>query len=57
MQKKIRIAGVFFNSPLWLIYDFMVGSWAGTIDEIASMISGLISIRRYGWENLSEIND
>lgn len=55
--QKIRIAGMFFNSPLWIIYDIMVGSWAGTIDELASMISAMISIRRHGWENLNEIND
>lgn len=55
--RKIRISGLFFNSPLWLIYDIMVGSWAGAIDEIASMLSAGVSIRRYGWRNLNEIND
>lgn len=55
--QKIRIAGMFFNSPLWIIYDLMIGSWAGAIDELASMISAMISIRRYGWKNLNEIND
>ena len=42
---------------LWIIYDFIIGSWAGAIDELASMASGIISIRRYGWNNLNEIND
>lgn len=55
--QKIRIAGMCFNSPLWIIYDLMVGSWAGAIDELASIISAIISIRRYGWKNLNEIND
>ncbi len=55
--QKIRIAGIFINSPLWIIYDFIIGSWAGAIDELASMASGIISIRRYGWNNLNEIND
>ena len=26
--RKIRIAGMFINSPLWIIYDIIVGSWA-----------------------------
>ena len=55
--QKIRIAGIFINSPLWIIYDFIIGSWAGAVDELASMASGIISIRRYGWNNLNEIND
>lgn len=55
--RKIRIAGVFINSPLWIIYDVIIGSWAGVIDELASMVSGVISIWRYGWNNLNEINE
>ena len=55
--QKIRIAGILINSPLWIIYDLIIGSWAGAIDELASMASGIISIRRYGWNNLNEIND
>ena len=27
--RKIRIAGMFINSPLWIIYDVCIGSWAG----------------------------
>ena len=30
--RKIRIAGMFINSPLWIIYDIIVGSWAGILD-------------------------
>ena len=55
--QKIRIAGIFINSPLWIIYDLIIGSWAGAVDELASMASGIFSIRRYGWNNLNEIND
>lgn len=55
--QKIRIAGIFFNSPLWIIYDLIIGSWAGALDETVSVISALISIKRYGWKNLNEIND
>ena len=55
--QKIRIAGIFINSPLWIIYDLIIGSWVGAIDELASIVSGIISIRKYGWNNLNEIND
>jgi len=50
--RKIRIAGMFINSPLWIIYDGIVGSWAGILDELASEASMIISVIRYGWKNL-----
>ena len=50
--RKIRVAGMFINSPLWIIYDIIVGSWAGILDEIVSEASMIISIYRYGWKNL-----
>ena len=40
------------NSPLWMIYNIIVGAWAGIIDEAVSEISIGISIARYGWKNL-----
>lgn len=46
-SRQIRIVGIFVNSPLWIIYDVIVGSWAGIIDEIITEISILISIFRY----------
>ena len=52
--RKIRVAGMFINSPLWIIYDIMVGSWAGLIDEALSELSMIISIIRYGWKNLDK---
>lgn len=42
------------NSPLWIIHNIIVGSWAGVIDEMVSEISIAISIIRYGWKNLGE---
>lgn len=53
--KKIRIAGMFINSPLWIIYDIFVGSWAGILDEVASEASMIISVIRYGWKNLDNV--
>lgn len=50
--RKIRAVGMFINSPLWIVYDIIVGSWAGIIDEIVSEASMIISVCRYGWKNL-----
>ena len=50
--RKIRIVGMAINSPLWIVYDIVVGSWAGILDEIVSEASMLISIIRYGWKDM-----
>ena len=50
--RKIRMVGILINSPLWIIYDIVVGSWAGILDEIVSELSMIISIIRYGWKNM-----
>lgn len=50
--RKIRLVGMLVNSPLWIVYDLLVGSWAGILDEIVSEASMLLSICRYGWKNL-----
>ena len=59
-QKKIGFmrgnnVNAFFISPLWIIYDIAVGSWAGILDEIVSEASMLISIFRYGWKNMDSL--
>ena len=50
--QKIRMVGILINSPLWIVYDIVVGSWAGILDEIVSEVSMLISMIRYGWKNM-----
>ena len=55
--QKIRATGIFINSPLWIIYDIIVGSWAGILDEVVTETSMLISIYRYGWKNLNTTED
>lgn len=52
--QKIRIANMFINSPLFIVYAVLVGSWAGIIDEISSEASIILSIIRYGWKGLDE---
>lgn len=51
--RKIRVVGMFVNSPLWIVYNIAVGSWAGIFDEIVSEASMILSIYRYGWKNLN----
>lgn len=53
--QKIRAVGIFINSPLWILYAVLVGSWAGVLDEIVTEASMLISIYRYGWKKLDTI--
>ena len=53
--RKIRVVGIFINSPLWIIYDILVGSWAGILDEVVTEASMIISIYRYGWKNLDSV--
>ncbi len=55
--RKIRIAGMFVNSPLWIVYNVVVGSWAGILDEIVSEASMIISVYRYGWKNLDSVEN
>ena len=55
--RKIRLVGMAINSPLWIVYDFLVGSWAGVADELISEVSMGISIVRFGWKNLDNIRD
>ena len=50
--RKIRIAGMCINSPLWIVYDLCVGSWAGLLDEAVTEGSMILSIVRFGWKNL-----
>ena len=53
--QKIRAVGIFINSPLWILYDIIVGSWAGILDEVVSEGSMILSIFRYGWKNLDAV--
>ena len=48
---------MFINSPLWIIYDILVGSWAGILDEVVTEASMIISIIRYGWKALDRVED
>ena len=53
--RKIRVVGMLINSPLWMLYNILVGSWAGILDEVVTEASMIISIFRYGWKNLDRV--
>lgn len=55
--RKIRIAGMFINSPLWIVYNIIVGSWAGILDEVVSEASMIVSIIRFGWKELDKTDE
>lgn len=53
--RTIRLAGLLVNSPLWIVYNVIVRSWAGILDEIVTIASILLSIYRHGWKNLDVV--
>lgn len=55
--QKIRQTGMFINSPLWILYDVIVHSWAGILDEVITEISIIISIARFGWKDQDAYED
>ena len=56
-SRRIRSAAMFVNSPLWIVYDAIVGSWAGILDEVITEVSIIISLIRYGWKDLDKVDD
>jgi hypothetical protein len=51
--QKIRFANLVCCSPAWLIYDFVVGSIGGVLNESIVLISIFVSIYRYGWKSMN----
>lgn len=52
--QKIRLANLACASPAWLIYDFMIGSWGGMLNECITLCSIIVSIYRYGWKAMGK---
>ena len=52
--QKIRAVGMFVNSPLWIVYNIFVGSWAGIADEVITEATMIVSVARFGWKNLDK---
>ncbi len=55
--RKIRLAGMFINSPLWIVYNAMSGFLAGILDEVVTELSMIISIFRSGWKSLDRVEE
>ena len=53
--RTVRRAAMYVNSPLWIIYDISIGSYAGILDEVVSVASIVISLIRYGSKNLDKV--
>lgn len=52
--RAYRTANLFCASPCWLLYDLLVGSYAGVLNETIALVSILSSIIRFGWKALGE---
>ena len=48
--QKLRLSNLVCASQCWLVYDLMIGSWGGAVNELVTTVSALISIYRYGWK-------
>ena len=54
--QKIRLGILLFDVPGWMIYDAIIGSWGGVLNEIITLASVLVSIWRYGWKSMDDPN-
>ena len=52
--RMIRLSNLICASPCWLIFDIIVGSIGGILNETILIVSILVSIYRYGWKGLGE---
>ena len=54
--KKIRLAKLLIVGPGWLIYDIYAWTVAGILAELFALTSTVVSIFRYGLNNLDRQN-
>lgn len=54
--QKIRLSNLACASPCWLLYDILVGSWGGVLNESITLGSIVLSIYRYGWRAMGDPN-
>ena len=55
--RTIRLVNLAVASPCWLVYDLLVGSWGGVVNEVITTVSALVSIARYGWKELAAVRE
>lgn len=51
--RNIRTANLTVNAPCMLIYDVLVKSWGGVLNESITIIAIVVSIIRFGWTALN----
>ena len=49
-----RLGNLVCGSPCWLVYDALIGSWAGVLNESITLGSIFVSIWRYGWKEMGK---
>lgn len=54
--RSIRISNAFIVSPAYIVYDVIVASWAGVANELFTIMSVVVSIKRFGWKTLGDPN-
>ena len=48
----IRLVGLIFISPPWIVYDVLIGAYSAIINEVLVMVFVLSSIYRFGWKQM-----
>lgn len=51
--QKIRMSQ-FIGSPCVLLYDILIHSWGGVLNETITLASIIISVIRFGWKEMGE---
>ena len=51
--QKFRLSQM-IGSPFTLVYDAVIHSWGGVLNESIALISIIVSIARFGWNNMKE---
>lgn len=51
--QKIRLSQ-FIGSPCVLLYDILIHSWGGVLNETITLASIIISVIRFGWKEMGE---
>lgn len=53
-SRVIRVVQMSFTSPVWLIYNIVIGSIPGTITDSFNIVSVIVSLIRFGWKGLDD---
>ncbi len=48
----IRLVGLTFICPPWIVYDCVIGAYSAIINEVLVIVFVLYSIARFGWRQM-----